>query len=87
MAFCLTPHSSEWFDALLATNPQQAIHTAQIIRSAGHEAVCSICGDEPARDYRVDGQMLVDRIVATIRLCNDCRSIRRLQYGERYSPL
>ena len=48
----LRPHTEEWFAALEVWNPKQAAMTRMVIASAGAPDVCSICGDDPARDYR-----------------------------------
>jgi hypothetical protein len=82
----LTPHSREWFAALEAINPQQAAHTRQIIANAGKEAVCTVCGDEPASDYRITTPNQAIDAVVSIRLCKDCRAIREMQ-GESFQPL
>lgn len=78
----LKPHSSEWFRALEAYNPAQAAATRQIIALAGRDDVCSICGDHPSSDYQLGGEHLDRDAVATIRLCDDCRDIRKRMYGE-----
>lgn len=52
-AVLLTPHTAEWFAALAAWDPQQAAHTRSILQQSGSDAVCSICGDAPVRDYRL----------------------------------
>lgn len=73
----LTPHTPEWFSALASWNPSQAAHSRRIIELAGNVDVCSICGDEPAKDYRLIGPTVPDGCVHTIRLCNDCWNIQR----------
>jgi hypothetical protein len=83
MTHWLRPHSSEWFEALMQFNPDQALMTMAIIRAAGREDVCSICGDEPARDYEIVGQEFEPGAVVTIRLCDDCLGIRKSMYGEK----
>jgi hypothetical protein len=47
----LLPHSPEWFSALERYNPVQAAHARSIIKEAGSQDVCSICGDAPGKDY------------------------------------
>ena len=81
------PHSPEWFRALDASNPTQAAHTRQIIASAGRDDVCSVCGDDPAEDYKVIGSSFSAKAVASIRLCGDCREIRIEMHGEQFAPL
>ena len=85
MAEYLKPHTSEWFEALMRTNASQAMHTAAIIRAASREDVCSICGDQPARDYRlVTGKPAPP---GTLRLCDDCLKIRKDVDGEVFMPI
>jgi hypothetical protein len=81
------PHSGEWLAALEAFDPAQAAHTRQIIKSAGRKDVCSICGDDPAADFKIVQENLPGNAVASIRLCGDCRAIRSAMHGERYEPL
>lgn len=83
----LIPHTNEWFNALEAWNLPQAMHTRDIVKQSGHDAVCSICGDDPARDYRLVGESLPAGAVHTLRLCNDCWKIRGGMYGESLALL
>ena len=82
-----TPHTPEWFKALEALNPMQAEMIKTIIELAGKSEVCCVCGDYPAADYKVVGVTFGPSTEATIRLCNDCRDIRRETQGESYEPL
>jgi hypothetical protein len=66
--------------------PEQAAHTAATIRAAGRSDVCSVCGDEPARDYFLEDDDLPMDAVSTLRLCSDCLTIRRAD-GEDFKPL
>lgn len=86
-ALLLTPHTEEWFGALAAWNPQQAAHTRFVLQQAGSNAVCSICGDEPVKDYRLIGPGIPDGALCTLRLCNDCWSIRAEMHGESLALL
>ena len=86
MQYILKPHSPEWFDALQASDPAKAAHTRQIIELAGSDAVCSVCGDDPAADYKLEAVKLLDNTVLTLRLCNDCLKIRSDQ-GENFVPM
>jgi hypothetical protein len=61
---------------------EQAMHTSAIISAAGHQDVCSICGDTPAHDY-----WLADDASVTIRLCDDCLNIRRTHFSEHFQPI
>jgi hypothetical protein len=79
------PHSSEWFKALEAFDIVQAAHSRKIIDLAGKTDVCTICGDDPASDYKLVHPKPHKDAVATIRLCDDCRLIRE-QNGESFLP-
>jgi hypothetical protein len=80
----LIPHSPAWFAALEKTNPQQAAQTRQILALAKREDVCSICGDEPARDYE---KKEMPEQPTTLRLCADCLTIRKSMHGEEFSSI
>lgn len=81
------PHSEEWFSALEAIDPIQAAQTRQILKSAGRNDVCGVCGDAPATDLRLVTKGLPENALASIRLCDDCRKMRGSMYGETYAPL
>lgn len=85
MAIYHTPHTSDWFNDLAAFNPIQAAQTRQIVAMAGSDAVCGVCGDDPARDYQLVAGNMPAKAVATIRLCDDCLAIRTAG-GETYAP-
>ena len=87
MTYDYEPHSKEWFDALRAFNPQQAEQTERMLRLAGSNDVCSVCGDKPSQAYRIVAPPPVDKAVATIRLCKDCHRLRSTMHHERYKPL
>lgn len=72
----LRPHTPEWFASLRTWNPKQAAMTEAAIQAAESSDVCSVCADDPARDYA-----LVSMPAAgprTLRLCDDCFRIRSL---------
>lgn len=72
----LHPHTPEWFDSLRKWNPVQAAMTEAAITATGSLDVCTICADEPARDY-----VLLSIPAAgpsTLRLCDDCFLIRSI---------
>jgi len=75
MALYTEPHSPEWFSALDSFLPAQAAHTRQILKAAGRKDVCSICGDDPAEDFKIVEENLAANAVASIRLCADCRKL------------
>lgn len=86
MSNYLKPHSPEWFAALEKVNVTQAAQTKHILSLAGRDDVCSICGDDPAADYKLVSEQMTTGIVASIRLCEDCLKIRRSMYGEKFVP-
>lgn len=70
----LRPHTNKWFQSLREWDPKQAAMVEAAIKVAGSAEVCSVCGDDPARDY-----VAVYRPPAgpgTIRLCDFCFRIR-----------
>jgi hypothetical protein len=83
----LSMHSKEWFAALAKLDPQQAAQTKQIVKSAGSPEVCSLCGEHPASDYEVTSKWFDENTPVTLRLCDDCLSIRATTEGERLVPL
>jgi hypothetical protein len=82
----LVPHTAEWFAALSVWDPPQAAKTTCVIEMAGRVDVCSICGDDPARDYRLEEGYRRPAGPDTLRLCDDCLNIRR-ELGEPLIPL
>jgi hypothetical protein len=83
----LSPHSKEWFAALSRMDPQQAATTKKIVKSAGAEDVCSLCGDRPVYDYEVANKWFDPDTPVTFRLCEDCMSTRATIEGERLMPV
>jgi hypothetical protein len=79
----LTPHSDEWLAALEKVAPMQAAQTLRILRSAGTDDVCSVCGDEKPKDYRIVSK-LPTGAPNTIKLCDDCRRIRSGMLSEKH---
>lgn len=82
----LIPHTDEWFAALSRWNPAQAMMTRMVLQAAGRSDVCSVCGDDPANDYRLDEEYRPPSGVDTLRLCDDCLRIRHAG-GEPFAPL
>lgn len=78
----LRPHTPEWFASLREWNPKQAAMVEAVLQTTGSSDVCSVCADDPVRDY-----VLVSRPAAgpgTLRLCDDCFRIRSV--GEPMRP-
>ena len=82
----LRPHSQEWFKALEVWNPQQAAMTKYVTEQTGSLDVCSVCGDDPAKDYRLHQAYRPPGGVDTLRLCDGCLTIRQ-GMGEPYMAL
>lgn len=70
------PHSEAWFQALEHRNPRQASLAREVVRRAGRPDVCTICGDDSAADLRLVEQGVPEPERLTLKLCNDCRTIR-----------
>lgn len=78
----LVPHTEEWLAVLSRQNPQQA-KLARVIREAsGEPDGCTVCGDVPARNYKLANGVRQPDTVLTMRLCDDCRGIRKAMHGE-----
>jgi hypothetical protein len=72
----LRPHTPEWFASLRTWNPKQAAMTEAAIQAAGSSDVCSVCADDPARDYALVSMPTAGP--GTLRLCDGCFRIRSL---------
>lgn len=69
------PHSVEWFQQMRERNPQHAATAAQLIKLAGNDQCCSICGDTAkVRDYMGDEEIAA-------RLCDHCKRIQESMNG------
>lgn len=73
----IIPHSPAWFLAMDNWDPVKAAVTRFVIDQEGRDDVCSICGDEPAADYRLERAFRPAGGPDTLRLCDDCLEIRR----------
>ena len=79
----LRPHTPEWFAALEIWDPPKAAMVRIAIEQVGSLAVCSVCGDDPARDFRLEHRQRLPSGVDTLRLCDGCLKIRT-QHGESF---
>lgn len=70
----LRPHTPGWFASLREWDPKQALHTEIAISTAGSLDVCSVCADDPVRDYALVSMPAAGP--GTLRLCDDCFRIR-----------
>ena len=84
MVTYLKPHTSEWFKALEAVNPRQAAQTRHVLSLGRSDAVCSICGDESNRDYKLANEEVAHGPVTTMRLCDECLQVRRIMHHEAF---
>jgi hypothetical protein len=82
----LVPHSPEWFEAMQLWDPVKAAQTRYIVDDAGHTEVCSICGDDPAKDHRLEKPFRPAGGPDTLKLCEDCVEIRR-DMGEPFEAI
>lgn len=85
-AASLRPHTEEWFAVLSRQNPQQASVVRTVLEAVGSTEVCTFCGDDPAPDYRLIEAGAPDSVM-TVKLCDDCRRIRKDHHGETFVPL
>ncbi len=81
----IVPHSELWFSIVDRVEPNLGAIARRWIAHAGSADVCSSCGD-PARDYRLLNSADTMPGVPSLRLCDDCVSIRR-GGGELLDPL
>jgi len=72
----LRPHTPEWFASLREWHPKQAAMTEAAIRATGSSEVCSVCADEPVRDYAF--VCIPAAGPGTLRLCDDCFRTRSI---------
>lgn len=70
----LCPHTPEWFASLREWNPKQAAMTEAAIQVAESADICSVCADDPVRDYALASRPAAGP--GTLRLCDDCFRIR-----------
>jgi hypothetical protein len=82
----LLPYSPEWFAAMRLCDPVKAAQTKFDVEDTGREEVRSICGDDPARDNRLEKSLLPAGGADTPRLCEDCLDIRRAM-GEPFEAI
>lgn len=82
----LIPHTPQWFAAMEVWDPVKAVQTRVVIADAGREDVCSVCGDDPAADYRLERMFRPPGGPDTLRLCEDCVVIRK-SMGDPFEPL
>lgn len=75
------PHSELWFSIVDRVEPKLGLLARAAIKSEQSTVVCSSCGDEPACDYRIANSADAMPGVPSLRLCDDCHSIR-LSFGE-----
>jgi hypothetical protein len=67
-------------------DPVKAAMTRFVVGKAGRDDVCSVCGDDPASDYRLEKALRPAGGPDTLRLCDDCVGIRR-NMGEHFEAI
>lgn len=82
----LIPHTPEWFASMEVWDPVKAVQTRYVISDASRDDVCSVCGDDPAADYRLEKMFRPPGGPDTLRLCEDCVVIR-MNMGDPFEPL
>lgn len=70
----LRPHTPEWLASLREWNPKQFAMTEAAIRTTASLDVCSICADDPVRDYALLNMPPAGP--GTLRLCDFCFRLR-----------
>ncbi|PXA90877.1 hypothetical protein DMC47_27055 [Nostoc sp. 3335mG] len=72
----IEPHSEHWFGIVDVVNPDVAATARMVVAAAGNNCVCSVCGDDPSRPYRLANGAQTLSGVPSLRLCDDCFNIR-----------
>lgn len=82
----IEPHSEMWFWIVDRVEPRLGALARLAIQSKKSSMVCSSCGDGPITDYRTVNAAEAMPGIPSLRLCDDCVTIRR-GFGERLEPL
>lgn len=80
------PHSAAWLADLSSVNADLSLLIADSLARAGRSDACAVCGEWPASALRRMGPRR-ETEPATLRLCGDCRLLRRVFYAETYQEL
>jgi hypothetical protein len=83
----VVPHTEEWFNFVLKQDPMQASHVKRIIEIAGSTEVCSVCGGHSDADYYVKKASIDDKKYSTIRLCDDCAEVLKMEMDEELEKI
>ena len=81
----IEPHTDLWFQIVDRVEPYLGVIARLAISHEQSVDVCSSCGD-PGHDYRIINSAEAMPGVPSLRLCDDCVSIRR-GFGEDLEPL
>lgn len=81
----ILPHSDLWFSIVDRGEPQLGALARMSIAQENSVEVCYSCGD-PANDYRIANADEAMPGVPSLRLCQDCVSIRQ-SFGEKLVPM
>ncbi|MEE9374832.1 MAG: hypothetical protein V3V04_00700, partial [Rhizobiaceae bacterium] len=80
------PHSELWFSIVDRVEPNLGALARIAIEAEQSKEICSSCGDRPATDYRIANSAEAMPGVPSLRLCDECHSIR-LGIGEKLELL
>lgn len=73
----IEPHSAYWYSIIDRVEPRLAALSRIVVDAEGSVDVCSSCGDQPARPYRLANSAETMPGVPSLRLCDECVEIRR----------
>lgn len=82
----IEPHTELWFSIVDRVEPRLGVLARTAIETEQSKEICSSCGDEPATDYRIANSAEAMPGVPSLRLCDDCHSIR-LNFDENLELL
>lgn len=73
----IEPHSPYWYSIIDRVEPKLAALSRAAVASIGCTNVCSSCGDQPSSPFRLVNGAETMPGVPSLRLCDECTSIRR----------
>ncbi|WP_194456388.1 YiiX/YebB-like N1pC/P60 family cysteine hydrolase [Bradyrhizobium sp. CCBAU 53421] len=73
----IEPHTEYWWSLIDRVEPKLAVLSRHAVSVEGRTDICSTCGDDPAKPYRVVNGAEHMPGVPSLRLCDDCLEIRR----------
>lgn len=82
----IEPHSTHWYSIIDSVEPHLAALSRLAVANKRSSEVCSSCGDQPTTDYRVVNAAEIMPGVPSLRLCEECFSIRSYKMGNKLMP-